>query len=254
MQMPSQDAVKHSLHSKSDLVLHTVDETDLAEMYRSPISVDTDNPSNLTKNQLKKYNRDLLTYRKYIEKIIRQSYEYRQYIGILKTRMDLTKCRFIPDADITDSNKIHLEMHHYPFTLFELVDYHLEFIKATEGEKATYNPFRVANDIMKMHYEGKIGLVPLSLTVHELVHSGELFIPLTDDFVFGNWRSGMSNLILSDDAKSNIETLELLTKKVEQTGDLNTDVLNKLQTRIVMKNETVPDEIRNYGATSNITA
>jgi hypothetical protein len=31
---------------------------------------------------------------------------------------------------------------------------------------------------MELHYAGKIGLVPLSTTMHELVHSDRIFIPL----------------------------------------------------------------------------
>ena len=52
-----------------------------------------------------------------IEKVVRTSYEYRQYVAICKTEFDLTKCKFIPQADIVDTN-VGLELHHYPFTLF----------------------------------------------------------------------------------------------------------------------------------------
>ena len=180
-------------------------------------------------------------YIKYIERLIRSSYEYKTYIGILKNDMDLTQCRFIKEADIVDSPKISLEMHHYPYTLYELVAYHMDYIENTEDVAETYNPFRIAYDIMKMHYEGKVGLVPLSLSAHELVHEGELFIPLTSEYVFGNWEEGTEQLLLNDDAKSHLDLLKKLTKKYIDSGKtLDVSILDDIQLRVQMKNELRP--------------
>jgi hypothetical protein len=43
----------------------------------------------------------------------------------------------------------------------------------------------VAKEVMSLHYKLVIGLIPLSETVHELAHSGRLFIPI--DKVLGRY-------------------------------------------------------------------
>ena len=43
----------------------------------------------------------------------------------------------------------------------------------------------VAYEVMFLHYNGLVGLIPLSATVHELVHNKYLFVPL--DRVYGYW-------------------------------------------------------------------
>src|SRR5699024_5617980 len=127
-------------------------------------------------------------YNKYLEKIIRTSYEYRQFIKLMKTEMDLTQCKFIPLADVKESKaKIKLEMHHYPFTLYDIVAGVREKMKKDHLVKESFNSFKIADEVMRLHFEGKVGIVPLSYTAHELAHSGELFIPLNKQFVFGNW-------------------------------------------------------------------
>ena len=92
-----------------------------------------------------------------------------------------------------------------------------------------------------MHYEGKVGLVPLSLSAHELVHEGELFIPLTSEYVFGNWEEGTEQLLLNDDAKSHLDLLKKLTKKYIDSGKtLDLSILDDIQLRVQMKNELRP--------------
>ena len=40
------------------------------------------------------------------------------------------------------------------------------------------DPFDIADEVMNLHYEGVIGLIPLCVTAHELVHSDRIAIPL----------------------------------------------------------------------------
>ena len=106
------------------------------------------------------------------------------------TEFDLTKCKFIPQADIVDTN-VGLELHHYPFTLFDIVQGVLrhEYGILSDREpvyKRPVNLFKVAEKVMKLHYQGVIGLIPLSLTAHELAHNGDIFIPLTDEYVLND--------------------------------------------------------------------
>jgi len=44
----------------------------------------------------------------------------------------------------------------------------------------------VADEVLKLHFDGFVGIVPLSSTVHELVHSGKIKIPSVS--MYGDWR------------------------------------------------------------------
>ena len=55
--------------------------------------------------------------------------------------------------------------------------------RATEGQSISL--LKVCDEVMGLHYMGYVGLIPLSATVHSLVHSGSISIPLRN--VFGNF-------------------------------------------------------------------
>lgn len=119
-----------------------------------------------------------------IEKTIRSSMEYRELVKYLHDYMDMNKCIFFENINNIDTYKIKIHLHHTPFTLFDIVtavfNKRLFYQESTEVEM-------VAKECMKLHYYLMVGLVPLSETSHELVHSQSLFIPL-DNRILGNYR------------------------------------------------------------------
>lgn len=113
---------------------------------------------------------------KTIERIVRSSLEYKAYIKYLKDYIDMTRCSFFNGVSNKDTNrKISIEIHHEPFTLFDITQIILEKQLDETGE---VNYFSIAEEVMKVHYQCKVGLIPLSATVHDLVHTGDIFIPL----------------------------------------------------------------------------
>jgi hypothetical protein len=155
---------------------------------------------------------------KRIEKIIRTSIEYRNYIGYLKNELDIKKCSFLPQVNINEIKGVGLEMHHYPLTLFDLVAVALNHRMAEAGH-SRISPFTIANDVMKAHYENKVGIVPLSKTVHELAHSGEIFISLNQ--VFGDIKGYLDeyHLGLTDELKEQLRNLIQLTDTIGESYD-----------------------------------
>ena len=180
----------------------------------------------------------LTDYIKQIVKMVRASYEYRHYIKLLKSEIDLTKCAFFKNLNIDDDGmrKVSFEMHHYPFTIFDIVSIVLQNRMNEQKEDPTnskkfnkvLDPFSITKEVMRLHYEGKIGLVPLSVTPHELYHAGELFIPLTKDFVFGNYDAFIEQYNAKDYSNYK-EVLDLIQKKtneiVDGENELNLDKL-----------------------------
>jgi hypothetical protein len=113
--------------------------------------------------------KDFSTFVKAAEKVVRNSKEYKAYIGNLK-EIGLTNCAILNNID---DEKAEIEFHHYPFTLYDIVSVVID--KRLDNNQPV-STFLVANEVMNLHFQNKVGLVPLSETVHQLVHDGEIFI------------------------------------------------------------------------------
>ena len=110
------------------------------------------------------------------EKLIRTSKEYSYYLGFLKQDLGMTRCSVMPNLDAETNS---LEMHHYPFTLYELCEI---VMKKQFASNIPVNTFTIADEVLRLHYDNVIGLVPLSVTVHQLVHAGRIFLKLSQTF------------------------------------------------------------------------
>ena len=85
----------------------------------------------------------------------------------------MTKCSFF--NNVKNSKRVSIEIHHSPFSLYDITSIVAEKQMHENGE---FNYFKIAEEVLKLHYQCKVGLIPLSATVHELVHLGQVFIPL----------------------------------------------------------------------------
>lgn len=112
---------------------------------------------------------------KHIESIIRTSVEYKMYISYLRKFIKMNKCSFMARITNAEGKKVSIEIHHEPFTLFDLTQIVLEKYKVETGETNIYD---IAEEVMLLHYRCMVGLLPLSKTVHKLYHLGRIFIPL----------------------------------------------------------------------------
>lgn len=121
---------------------------------------------------------------KYLERQIRNSYEYKEYIKYLKTELDISKCSLTPGLDLHDIN-FQLEFHHYPFSLYDIVSVITSYMIDKKAENEKLSLFDIMEAVMKEHYNGNIGLVPLSSTTHEMFHNGAVKIPFSA--IYGNY-------------------------------------------------------------------
>lgn len=118
-----------------------------------------------------------------VERIVRQSHAYKKFIAFLREHVDINCCSFYKNINNIDTNSIHIEIHHEPFTLFDIVN--IVYSKRLAlHEPLTEN--MIAKEVIWNHYRMTVGLIPLSETVHELVHNGFLFIPTTN--IFGYYK------------------------------------------------------------------
>lgn len=118
-----------------------------------------------------------------VERMVRQSHSYKKLINFLREHVDINCCSFYKNINNIDTNSIHIEIHHEPFTLFDIVN--IVYSKRLAlHEPITEN--QIAKEVLWNHYRMATGLIPLSETVHEIVHNGFLFIPTTS--VFGYYK------------------------------------------------------------------
>ena len=116
---------------------------------------------------------------KRIERIIRSSIEYKEYIKFLKEELDLNYCSFFSNVNWDD---VTIEMHHSLFTLYDIT---VIVLNKQLINNINVTVWDVADEVMLIHYRNIIALTPLSTTVHELVHTGDVFVPL--QMQYGDW-------------------------------------------------------------------
>lgn len=122
-----------------------------------------------------KKNNDRKNYINYVKQIIRSSPEYRDYVSFIKRKCGMDHDDIMPMIKSENGKKYSIELHHDPFTLFEII--HI-CLSRSEMDGEPHNPFKLAEEVMELHYDNKVGLINLAKTPHELAECGKIFIPL----------------------------------------------------------------------------
>ena len=143
-----------------------------------------------------------------LERHVRSSYEYRNMVQYLREYMNMNSCAFIPNVTNEVNRKIKIELHHSPFTLRDICVTILNK-RMKNNEMLTIES--VAYEVMFVHYSLMIGLIPLSETVHQLVHSQYIFIPT--DKVYGYYKTFVKtyNDYIDPELLDKLDELERLT-------------------------------------------
>lgn len=172
--------------------------------------------------------KDYNHYIKDIEKEVRRSFEYKAFIKYLRENMDMGRCSFLKGVSNAESFDIKIEIHHYPFTLRDITEI---VYRKRYFYQESLDVQMVAKEVMELHYKLMIGLIPLSETVHELAHSGRLFIPI--DSILGRYT------LFIDYYKPFCEPEQLETiERIEKYTLENTDVRD---TTILEQNKVTYD-------------
>ena len=143
-----------------------------------------------------------------LERHIRSSYEYRAMVQYLREYMDMNSCAFLPNVTNETNRRIRIELHHSPFTLRDICVTILNK-RMKNNEMLTIES--VAYEVMYIHYSLMIGLIPLSETVHELVHTHYLFVPT--DKVYGYYKQFVNTYYnyIDPEILDKLDELEKLT-------------------------------------------
>ena len=159
-----------------------------------------------------KYRKIDIPILKYITNRIRKTIEYKNFITYMKKTMNINKCSFYKDYSMEKGFTI--ELHHAPLTLFDYVEVVAnKFYSLPEREDDPYiYPWEVEEEVNILHYEFKVGLVPLNPTAHKLVHSDVLKV--IPNMIEGNYRHFISEYkeYITDDIKTKLNEFDELAK------------------------------------------
>lgn len=172
-------------------------------------------PDDMEYNVVLNTDRDKVKFIKRVESMIRSSMEYRDYINFLKDYVNMKHCAFFNNIESSQGSRVRIEIHHEPLTLFDIVQTVLN--KYLE-EGIPIDDLFIADEVMALHYKNQVGLIPLSKSVHQIIHHGnDLIIPL--NLVYGEYRQFIDEYNdYLDDA-----IIDKLERKINETKTINAE-------------------------------
>lgn len=193
--------------------------------------------------------KDFKKYMTTVERIIRNSFEYRQMVKYLRENFNMNSCSFYENVSNENSRRIKIHIHHDPITLYDMCV--IVFNKRMFYHEDMSEEM-LAKEVMFLHYNLYVGLIPLAETVHTLVHNRYLFVPTSK--VFGNYKKFLEEYhdFMLPEQIENIEKIEEYTKSYDASDykkvldrnfiyiDMSTatdlpryeDIINSINTRI----------------------
>ena len=176
---------------------------------------------------------DLIRFIKSIERLIRSSEEYGSYLSYIYAYTGIDKCSIMGNIDMSGDG-MGLEMHHCPLTLFDICEVVIGHRFALAQAVTSLS---IADEVMVAHSTNTIGMVPLCVTAHKLVHAGVLKVHWCQ--VIGNWIQFLRDYHLG-------VTPEHLAKVIAFTKDTKEEVLatyNKMSVDVstILKIQNVSD-------------
>lgn len=168
--------------------------------------------------------KDKYKFIKNVEKLCRSSLEYKDYVKYLKDYIDMTTCSYFTNLSSINMKKLKIEIHHEPFSLFDITNI---VVNKYIIENLGLNYEQISEEVMHLHYTKKIGLIPLSITVHELVHGGRLFIPI--QAVRGDIIGFVKeyDAYIPEDQKELLKDKIIMSKQIQVNGKQDLSILGK---------------------------
>ena len=154
---------------------------------------------------------------KRMERIIRGSIEYKDYIAFLRENVGMDACAFFNNINKDTSKSLRIEIHHVPFTLFDITKI---IVNKYMEEGLPLNELLMAEEVMKVHYSNMVGLIPLSKTLHLMVHgenAEKVVIPAY--MIFGKYKKFIEEYgdYMNDEDFKKIERLIQRTKEIKES-------------------------------------
>ena len=191
-----------------------------------------DSPNNFYQLQMYKdekfffSNDSMVRFTKGIEKLVRNNDRYKKYIYYIKTQVKMNQCQVL--KNVTDEDAT-LEMHHGIINLFDICDIITQYFLLHGWKVSTY---RIANAVLDEHEMNRIPVIMVSVTVHQEIHNGSIFVPYKS--FFGDFKSFVKKYdkAISDDIREKIN--KYIDRSLIEDPDESMSILT-LNPRLVNK-------------------
>jgi len=142
---------------------------------------------------------------KFIHKVkgmVRSSFEYKLWVDFITTSLQHNKCALSKES----AYEITVELHHHPISIQNIIT---AVINTHIDNGDYFSSFDIASEVMNLHYQMKVGVIPLITSLHEKFHNGFLDLPI--DLVIGDWKYLLDNYTFSDEQKELINRYQQFT-------------------------------------------
>jgi len=114
-----------------------------------------------------------------VERQVRSSPEYKEWVKYLRIEFGASVCALT--HEINDETSV--EIHHHPVSLYNVCVIVCNTLMA-KGD--FFSTFDIAQYVISLHFQGKVGFIPLVKSIHEKYHNGFVEIPI--ELIKGDWR------------------------------------------------------------------
>ena len=193
-------------------------------------------------------DRDFSKYIKDIERVCRNSFEYKWLIQNLKTMYGMDECAVLEGISSRNDSKIKIELHHHPLTLYDIC---IAVVRKRIRNNEDMDIYAVANEVMYNHYLKHVGLIPLSETVHEMVHNQFFFIPT--DKQFGDYRPFVESYYndLDPEVLDAIDSAEEATKENKFSDQMQVFNNHNIYVKQINRNQNINNTKNNISERIN---
>jgi hypothetical protein len=210
-------------HIKSEEIDNNIELTSNSDYFQPLYIKETNNPDweRLIKN---------------CKALIRSSEEYSIFIESCKRDLNLRNCSFL--GDVEDDEEVKIEIHHV-FSLHNIVEVIANYLLLKEGRVTSMT---LCHEVMKAHFNGIIPVIPVSKTIHELIHAQKIKVHLSQ--IYGDFGKFLSEYRDGFEATHLAQIKVLLETTVENMLPpdlliLNEDMLENKEDRRLMVNDII---------------
>jgi len=135
---------------------------------------------------------------KNVEVAVRRSNEYRYWTSYITDALGHTTCSLTQES----MHECTIEIHHHPITLYNICT---AVIQECMNKQEKFCSFDIATKIIELHFQDKVGYIPLLSSLHEKYHNSFLDLPI--DLVYGDYKYLLNNLPFLDEDRNKINSL-----------------------------------------------
>ena len=120
-----------------------------------------------------------------IERLFRNSREYKNYISYIRESNNIRGCAFFTDKDTDD---VDIEIHHI-INLYSICDIAgRKLLDTLDNDKFLFT-YDILKEVIEIHMKDLIPVISLTRTIHQFYHSGQYELPKNSkELHLGNYR------------------------------------------------------------------